>query len=148
VRDTGSHESGWRGEAARTVTVPSTKYRNNPRDEDTLMNLRTPFRLMLVAPLAVMGLACGNDSDSSDSSDARPAASAAIIDLFVSLLGEEGLSDSDARAAIDAACVEAAVSSLSQADAEAIVANIDDPQVSAEGEESLEVIADCVSFDG
>jgi hypothetical protein len=112
------------------------------------MNLRTPFRLMLVAPLAVMGLACGNDSDSSDSSDARPAASAAIIDLFVSLLGEEGLSDSDARAAIDDACVEAAVSSLSQADAEAIVANIDDPQVSAEGEESLEVIADCVSFDG
>ena len=113
------------------------------------MNLRRSRHLLLVVPLALMGLACGDDGDSSgSSSDSRAAAGDAIVEIFVDLLGEEGLSDADARALIDEECVSDLAAQLSEDDAAAIVADGVESAISAEGENTLEALFDCVDFEG
>lgn len=113
------------------------------------MNLRRTRHLLLVMPLAVMGLACGDDGDSSGSStDSRAAAGDAIVEIFVEMLSEEGLSEADARGLIDEGCVDDLASQLSEDDAAAIVADGVDSEISAEGENTLEALFECVDFEG
>lgn len=113
------------------------------------MNLRRTRHLLLVMPLALMGLACGDDGDSSGSStDSRAAAGDAIVEIFVEMLGEEGLSESEARALVDEECVGDLAAQLSEDDAAAIVEDGVESSISMEGENTLEALFDCVDFEG